>query len=132
MQFYQLYKETHNLETFPSEQVHGPSTPRGSKSPFFVDTNPEVITVLASNCAGLNTAPSPSILCDVKLKQIIESIFVEPWNQYMSQCKKNSIALELKKLSTLHFSEQSTEAASMEVDGEELIWKETQAETKAL
>ena len=106
-----------------------------------MDTNPEVITVLASNHAGLNTALSPSVLHDVKLKRMIESIFVEPWNQYMSQCKKNSIALELEELSTLHFPEQSTEATSMQVDGEptanckllkELIQKETQAETKAL
>ena len=141
MLFYQLYKETHNLEKFLSEQAHGPSAPRCSESPFFADTNPEAITVLASNHAGANTALSPSVLCDVKLKWIIGSIFVEPWNQYMSQCKKNSIPLELKKLSTFHFSEQSTEVTSMQVDEEpaanckllnELIQKETQAETKAL
>ena len=28
MQLYQLYKETHNLEKFPSEQAHGPSASR--------------------------------------------------------------------------------------------------------
>jgi hypothetical protein len=82
-----------------------------------------------------------AILHDVKLKRIIESVFIAPWTQYLDQVKKNEIVLELKKLSTDHFTEQSTTAAAMRIDDEpaadrqllmELIKKETKAETKTL
>jgi hypothetical protein len=103
--------------------------------------DPEAATVLTSNRQSPNTVMSPTTFRDAKLKHAIESVFVAPWNQYLDQVKKNAIALELKKLSTSHFSEQSTKAAAMLVDEEpaadrkllmELIKKQTQAENKAL
>jgi hypothetical protein len=135
--FLQLYKETHNLENFPSNSQQSPSS---QQSPFFASiADSESATVLTSNHGSQSSAAST--FYDVKLKRAIESVFVAPWNQYLDQVKRNTIALELKKFSTSHFSEQNTEAAAMLVDEEpaadrqlliELIKKETQAETKAL
>jgi hypothetical protein len=139
--FCQLYKETHNLDKFPSERIHSGGIQRSDQSPFFADTDPEAATVLTSNRQSPNTVMSPTTFRDAKLKRAIESVFVAPWNQYLDQVRKNAITLELKKLSTSHFSEQSTEAAAMLVDEEpaadrkllmELIKKQTQAENKAL
>lgn len=146
--FCELYKVTHNLERFPSDRINFGGTQQQSQSqhssqqsPFFAETPPEAITVLASNRGSQSSVASTASLRDVKLKRAIESVFIAPWDQYLDQVKKNAIALELKKLSTSHFSEQSTETAAMLVDDEpaadrqllmELIKKETHAETKAL
>jgi hypothetical protein len=142
--FCQLYKDTHNLEKFPSERIYASAAQQRAQSPFFSSTEPaEAATVLTSNRSGPNAATPmlTAIFHDVKLKRIIESVFIAPWTQYLDQVKKNEIVLELKKLSTDHFTEQSTTAAAMRIDDEpaadrqllmELIKKETKAETKTL
>jgi hypothetical protein len=71
----------------------------------------------------------------------LESIFVAPWDIYLDTKKKHEIDLTLKRLETAHFTEEATEAATMDVDEEsaadmqqlqELVRKQAEIQTKAL
>jgi hypothetical protein len=76
-----------------------------------------------------------------QISRHLESIFVAPWDIYLDTKIKHEIDLTLKRLETAHFTEEATEAATMDVDEEptadmqqlqELVRKQAEIQTKAL
>ena len=53
-----------------------------------------------------------------KIYRTFDSIFVVPWKIYENTTKNNDVGLELKKLSTTHFTEKATDDAAMVIDSE--------------
>jgi hypothetical protein len=111
LQFQELYKKVHDLETFP------PSAPTGTNP---MDNQPDIVP---DDIDILNTT--------------LESVFVTTWDNYKEQQAKNTVALELKKLSAGYFTDRDTATAVAAVDLEPaadkpelkaLIRKETKAE----
>jgi hypothetical protein len=137
--FCDTYKRFHNLSTFP---VNGQSNGSGGSSttatsPFFGRTSNVQTAERRDHSA---TAPVTPVQLD-KIARALESIFISPFDEYLKQFKKNKISLSLKKLSTMHFMEESTHNSQMHLDHEpsvdraqlqSLIKKQTQAETKSL
>ena len=119
------YKRIHNLTVFPIRQATGDAT----QSRFF--------------SGGTTTAPAADTIYHNldSISRIIESIFISPFDEYLSQHEKNKIALELKRLSTSHFTAESTTQTQMDLDREpfldrsqlqDLVRKHAQAENKSL
>jgi hypothetical protein len=134
--FCDFYKRLNNLSGFPI--VHtgagNSSTPLATSRFFNSGTNNSQAN--RSN----NTTPVSTLELD-KISRALESIFITPFDEYLNQCKKNQINMNLKKLSTMHFTEESTNDSQMHLDREpaadriqlqSLIKKQTQAETKSL
>jgi hypothetical protein len=114
-EFTLLYKKTHGLEAFPP--------------PLPADINP------------LENLPNVVPEDIQRLYNTIEAVFITTWSNYKSQQESNTIALELKRLSSGYFTERETAAAVSVVDLEPsadrpelqaLIRKETHAENKSL
>jgi hypothetical protein len=128
------YKQIHNLSAFPIQQQNVVATGASSQcSHFFQSTAPSTTPAVP--------APHPIHNNLDSISRIIESIFISPFDEYLAQCKKNKIALELKKLSTSRFTEESTAQTQMELDREptldrsqlqDLVRKHAQAENKSL
>jgi hypothetical protein len=136
--FCETYKRFHNLTTFPvmdqTNRSRGSST--AAASPFFNRTS----TAQVPERDHSATAPVTPLQLD-KIARALESVFVVPFDEYLKQFKKNQISLNLKKLSTMHFMEETTHTTQMHLDQESsadraqlqsLIKKQTQAETKSL
>ena len=132
--FCNLYKRINNLSVFPIVQTAS-GTSAASTSRHF-GSNPN-----SQNPPNTSTAPVVSPLELDKIARALESIFVTPFDEYLKQCKKNQVTLSLKKLSTMHFTEESTNESQMHIDQEpaadraqlqSLIKKQTQVETKSL
>jgi hypothetical protein len=129
------YKQLHNVSVFPIPQqnVTTASSLPSQRSHFFHSTAP--------NTAAPVPAPNPVYNNLDSISRIIESIFISPFDEYLAQCKRNKIALELKRLSTSRFTEESTAQTQMELDREpsldrsqlqDLVRKHAQAENKSL
>jgi hypothetical protein len=137
-EFCDTYKRFHNLSIFP---VDGQSTGSGGSStiatsPFF-NRHPNNQTPVRDH----STIGPVSLLQLDKIARVLESVFIIPFDEYLKQLKKHQISLHLKKLSTTHFTEESTARSQMQLDREpsadreqlqSLIKKQTQAETKSL
>jgi len=120
------YKKIHNLTVFP---IHRDT----AQSRFFSGTTDRNNTIPTATATVYHNLDSFS--------RIVESIFISPFDEYLSQCQKNKIALELKRLSTSHFTEESTAQTQMDLDREpsldrsqlqDLVRKHAQAENKSL
>jgi hypothetical protein len=140
--FYDRYTQVHNLAAFPirSDSSHSSSAATSApRSPFFQSTQ---TTNSRSAASGINPTTNPIMSHNFdSIVRAIESIFVLPFDEYLKQCKKNQISLELKKLSTSHFSEDATASTQMELDREpsldqsqlqDLIRRQAKVENKAL
>ena len=137
--FVARYKTAHNIDSFPSAAAAaaaaaaaGVATADGHDS----DRDDSLGYVLA----GIPPAPAVDP-CLANIHRAIVSVFVEPWRLFLKQQRQNDIHLELKKLSTAHFTETATVDAAMDVDAEpaadrrhlgDLIRKATQDETRKL
>ena len=141
--FYEKYKQQHNLPVFPIRTPHNTTTAAPSatsRSPFFQPTNnANASTASTTNSVELITDPTNHNFHSII--RAIESIFIFPFDEYLKQCKRNQISLELKKLSTSHFTEATTAATQMELDQEpsldrsqlqDLVRKHAKAENKVL
>jgi hypothetical protein len=68
----------------------------------------------------------------------LEIMCVAPWYIYLDMKKNHEIDITLKRLETAHFTEEATEAATMDVDEEpaadmqQLVRKQAEIKTKAL
>jgi hypothetical protein len=138
--FYERYKKVHNIAVFPIQSDSAANTATASQSRFFQPS------VASTNGNGGNNVVHPGSMMDASslrhidsMSRAIESIFIMPFDEYLSQCKKNKISLELKKLSTSHFTDEATAATQMELDREpsldhsqlqDLIRRQTKAENK--
>mmetsp|Transcript_6411 Transcript_6411/g.12091 ORF Transcript_6411/g.12091 Transcript_6411/m.12091 type:complete len:425 (+) Transcript_6411:357-1631(+) len=131
--FCDTYKRFHNLSEFPLAPT-GPDTSAAAASRFFSPNNNNQST------PANQSVQVPPVQLD-KIARAIESVFIFPFDEYLKQCKKNQISLSLKKLFTMHFTEESTNDSQMHLDQEpaadrvqlqSLIKKQTQAETKSL
>lgn len=138
--FYERYKKIHNISVFPIQSDSVVNTATASQSRFFQPN------AAATNGNGGNNELHPGSMMDASslrnidnMSRAIESIFIIPFDEYLYQCKKNKISLELKKLSTFHFTEEATAATQMELDREpslehsqiqDLIRRQTKAENK--
>ena len=131
--FCDTYKRLHNLSEFPIAPT-GPSTSAAPASRFFSPNNTNPTT------PAIQSVQVPPVQLD-KIARALESVFIFPFDEYLKQCKKNQISLSLKKLSTMHFTEEATNDSQMHLDREpaadraqlqSLIKKQTQAETKSL
>ena len=119
------YKRIHNLAVFPIRRAGDATQSR-----------------LFSGGTATVPAAANTIYHNLdSISRIIESIFISPFDEYLSQHEKNKIALELKRLSTSHFTEESTAQTQMELDREpsldrsqlqDLVRKHAQAENKSL
>ena len=118
------YKRIHNLTVFPIRRAGD------AQSRFFSGGTATVPAAAATIYHNLDS-----------ISRIIESIFISPFDEYLSQHEKSKIALELKRLSTSHFTEESTAQTQMELDKEpsldrsqlqDLVRKHAQAENKSL
>jgi hypothetical protein len=127
--FSEIYKEIHNIETFPSSTYVEPT-----------DHSDSMIMYRLLNDNSNNNVTDP--LNDITaIKNTIEAVFISTWLQFKQQQKLNEVAAELKKLSTSYFTDKATSDAVMAVDAEPgadkqelktLIRLETQSENKAL
>ena len=141
-EFCDLYKRIHNLQTFPISQGTRPAAPSTSGSRYF-NTGPRP-TNTSTTDASTDPNNNPTTVNPLeasKIKRALEAVFISPFDEYIKQCKRNSINLSLKKLSTAHFAEEATNNAAMELDREpgvdrsqlqDIIKKQTQSENKAL
>lgn len=145
-EFCEYYKKIHNLQSFPISQglpqsASTSTTPTGSR---FFSTSQQ-----SPSTSGANRPPHPIGNSNItvnhleadKIKRALEAVFITPFDEYTKQCKRNSINLSLKKLSTAHFVEEATNNAAMDLDREpsvdrsqlqDLIRKQTQSENKVL
>jgi cell division protein FtsB len=134
--FCDRYKQIHNLSAFPIQQQNTTAATTIPQSRFFQSTT------AASTSRNTPVSATNNIYHNLdNISRIIESIFIAPFDEYLAQCKKNKIALELKRLSTSRFTEESTAQTQMELDREpsldrsqlqDLIKKQAQAENKSL
>ena len=122
-----LYRETHTIESLPE-----PRAPTTAAAAPIANTHPEDSLAYNYDLLGTGTrftlaqpptAPRPQQIDKMdrevmKILRTFDSIFVVPWNLYTDTMTKNDIGLELKKLSTSHFTENATNDAAMEIDGE--------------
>lgn len=134
--FYEKYKLVHNIPVFPIHREQRRTTTPQSR---FFQAN-----TASRNPSEAESADSSSVPIHHNLDSIIraiESVFVMPFDEYLSQCKKNQISLELKKLSVSHFTEEATANAQMDLDKEpsldksqlqDLIRKHAKAENQLL
>jgi hypothetical protein len=100
--FNKLYKETHCLgDNFP---------PRLVLSDDMIDDNATTPTY---------TFIMPTVTDDmIKVKNIIEGVFVSAWTHYKTQQNSNKINAQLKKLSLGYFAERETAEAVAAIDKE--------------
>jgi hypothetical protein len=134
--FYEKYKLVHNLPTFPIRRDQERSSVPQSR---FFQSNAASRNNTQSDHTGSLLDPAHHNLDSIT--RIIESVFIMPFDEYLTQCKKNQISLELKKLSTSHFTEEATANTQMDLDREpaldksqlqDLIRKHAKAENQLL
>jgi hypothetical protein len=90
-EFVALYKETHDLEDFPT----------GIDIEDVLDTQPDTIPQ------------------DIRrLKEIIEGVFVTSFLNFKQQQQQNEVALELKRICAGYFTNRDTADAVMAIDNE--------------
>ena len=135
--FVPRYKTAHNINSFPSAAATAAAT-AGVAAAAGHDSDRD--DSLGYALAGIPPAPAVDP-CLANIHRAIVSVFVEPWKLFLRQQRQNDIHLELKKLSTAHFTEKATVDAAMDVDAEpaadrrhlgDLIRKATQDETRQL
>ena len=141
------YKHTFHLNSAPtpfgSNRAHLPSLDV-NESPFVTAVRQglaqrDIITAAPVQTTAVREETHATIISS--LKRVLESVFVSTWDSYLDQIDKNSVELQLKKLSTEYFEEQHTVASVAVVDDElpadrlqlqELVRKQTEAETKKI
>lgn len=136
--FYETYRLTHNLTTFPVTT----GTQTGTQTTDTDHSDSIILTQMSQLRRQTNTTiPTPIPENITTLINIIKATLITAWQRYLEQQQRNKIALELKKLTTAYFTEQATEQAVLDVDKEPpadkqelkaLIRQETKAETTSL
>jgi hypothetical protein len=109
-EFSALYKSIHGLDNYP------PTIPTENLTLDEMDNSDSL--VLTGLMASQYRAPPPVPTYVTEFKDLFENVFVSSWSQYKLQQDKNEIALELKKLSTSHFTERETANTVIAVDSE--------------
>ena len=141
--FCTLYKGIHNVTIFPTinnRRQHSNATQhsRSNTSAYFSPRNNNQNTQNVTQ--QTNDEHHQTEGSDI-VKRMIESVFVTSFDEYIKKCKTNEIDISLKKLSTTHFIEESTNRTLMDIDDEpavgrenlqELIQKQTVKENKLL
>ena len=139
-QFFEVYKSVHSLPSFPIRSATQPQ----SQSTTATDSNNSSIffhTQSQQSQQQVTQHRDPYMGQTDKIKRAIEAVFVESFDSYVLQCKKNEIDLSLKKLTVSHFTEESTHSTQMELDQEpavnrnqlrDLIRKESISQNKTL
>jgi hypothetical protein len=163
-EFKTAYKDEHKLGHFPDHPRHtgwgtsggwgtttststrtggwGSANASANSSRFFGQGRPSDSTTVSDDGAvALQEQAQPNVFDHAPLYRALEAVFITAWDEYLSQCRKNNIAIQLKKLETQHFLEKATSDASMDLDDEtavsrpqlkELIAKAMKEENKRL
>jgi hypothetical protein len=137
-QFCELYKQVNKLDTFPPNHTTNP-TPTPTTNTQTDHSDSMFLTQITQDRQAVFPPPPPHNL--LPLKNIIEAVFVTPWQRFLEQQQKNKISSELHKLTNSHLIEQATETAVLDIDSEPpadkkelkaLIRQETKAETQEI
>ena len=146
-EFVTLYKEIHGLDdTFPPRLASNPAGRVIQTATMTITTDTydmdDFDDSLVLPRALPNVNPTAIVPNDIiKIKDIIEGVFVSSWTKYKAQQHSNKVTIQLKKLSMGYFVERETTESVAVIDKEpaadqqelkSLIRSETREDNKDL
>jgi len=123
--FLSTFKRVHSLSSLPMPYI----------TELSVESSPGTQPMHSS------LPPQRILVFFPKLWRIVDSVFIQPWVQYLNVLERNNTALQIKALGEEYFTTKSTDEGEMEVDSEppvdpeilnNLIQKKVDAATKKL